>query len=99
MDGSKLTHHTSPRFIAHVSDGSLSPFNGFLLSFLVLGHLGIRLFKLFIQDMWAHKIFNKVADAASSYSFVKALVYLFVDSDGQLLLHDAPRIPYVLNTY
>ena len=39
-DGSKLTHHTSPRFIAHIPGGSLSPFQSFALPALVLGHLG-----------------------------------------------------------
>jgi hypothetical protein len=39
IDGSKFTHHTSPRFITDISGGGFQPFESLDLMPFVLGHL------------------------------------------------------------
>src|SRR4030066_1325548 len=39
MDGLKLTHHISPRFIFYVLDQSLRPLQSLLFAFFILRHL------------------------------------------------------------
>ena len=38
-DGSKLTHHTSPRFIGDIRNRSFCPLESFCFAFFFLGHL------------------------------------------------------------
>src|SRR5262249_389074 len=85
--GSKLTHHTSPRFIGHVSYGGLCPFQRFRLARFVLGHLPVRNLEVFPDDVGPDEGLDKLANAPPADDGVQPVVHAFVNGDGELLLH------------
>src|SRR5712691_13413398 len=53
-DGSKLTHQTSPRSIAAITDSGFRPGKRLRLTRFVLGHVLIRRFQLLCEEVWTH---------------------------------------------
>src|SRR5512143_3161388 len=87
MEGSKLTHQTSRRFMCDVLKGDLSPLYSFFLSLFVPRHLGISRFQIGAYYMWAHQLFDEFTDLAGAYRLVKALINFLVHSYCQFFLH------------
>src|SRR3970040_241504 len=51
MDGPKLTHQTSPRFIGPGPDGGLGPFGPLALPPPIFGHLTVGRYQFFSQNV------------------------------------------------
>src|SRR4051794_15294490 len=97
-DGSKSTHHTSPRFIGHVSDQCLDPLEGLRLRSLVSSHLGVPSFHVLRNDVGSHQFLDELADPSGPDDAVQSVVDPLVHADRQLLLHDSLLL-YVQYTY
>src|SRR3990170_7336751 len=80
-DGSKFTHQTSPRLIAHVPDGDFCPFESFQFARLILAHFLICRLKIGRQDMGSNEIFNEAADPPPTHYVVEPFVHLLVQGD------------------
>src|SRR5437899_604919 len=85
--GSKLTHHTSARFIGDISQSGLGPLQGFCLARLLSCPLLISDFQVFADHVRANKRLNELANPPPSDDGVQSLVDASVEGDGQLLLH------------
>ena len=99
-DRSKLTHQTSPRVIADITDGGFCPGERFGFTRFVVRHLLIGRFQCVCQDMRADEIFNKAANTATTDNFMEAVVHGLVEGDRKLFLHTGIlQEVYVLYTY
>src|SRR2546422_22781 len=99
-DGSKLTHQTSPRFIADITDCGFCPGKRFGFTRFILRHLLIGRFQLVRQDVWTDEFFDKATDTSTANDSMKAVVHGLVEGDRKLFLHkDILQEVYVLYTY
>src|SRR5262252_1368535 len=78
-DGSKLTHQTSPRSIADITDGGFCPGKCLRLTPFVLGHVLICCFKLLREEVGTHQFFDKAADAPTANDSMESLVDSFIE--------------------
>src|SRR4030042_3899262 len=92
MEGSKFTHQTSRRFMRYVLEGRLSPLHSLLLPLVVLRHFGIGRFEIGTNHVGADQFLNESTYLSGPYSLAESLVNLFINGDGQFLLHSKP--PY-----
>src|SRR3989304_9484767 len=67
MEGSKLIHQTSRRFMGYVLEGDLSPLYGLFLPLFVPCHLSVSRFQIRAYYMGAHQFFNQFTDFAGAY--------------------------------
>src|SRR5262245_5097227 len=99
-DGSKLTHQTSPRFIAHITDGGFGPGECVGFPRFVLCHLLIGRLQLMRQDVWADKLFDKTTDTPTANNSMEPVIHGLVEGDRKLFLHKGIlREVHVLYTY
>ncbi len=85
--GSKLTHHTSPRFICNVRDGGFCPFGCLRFAGLIGSHFSVTGFKIFLEYVWANKRFDELANFSSANYTVKSDIDLLIHGDSQFLFH------------
>src|SRR5438874_11162416 len=71
MEGSKFTHHTSPRLIGYIPHGPFCPLQSVGLALLVPRHLLVRLFEVLPRDLGTDQVFDESADPAPSHHGVK----------------------------
>src|SRR5436190_22510419 len=90
MEGSKFTHHTSPRLVGYIPHGPLCPLQSLGLALLVPRHLLVRLFEVSPRYLGADQIFDESADPAPSDHGVKTLVHLLIEGYRELLLQGGP---------
>src|SRR5665647_167836 len=100
IEGSKLTHQTSPRFMGAIPESSLRPFQCLRFPNLILSHHLVFGVQLRPNDVRSHQFLDELADLARPNHVVQALIDLFINRDRQFLLHDEPptiviRILYV----
>src|SRR5262252_5299778 len=86
-DGSKLTHQTSPRVIADITDGGFCPGECFGFTRFVLRHLLIGRFQLVGQEVRADEILNKATDTATTDNFMESVVHGLAAGDRKPFLH------------
>ncbi len=87
VEGLKLIHQTSPRFIADVPHRSFRPFQSLRLALLVSSHSPVGIFQLLREHMGANRVFDEATDATPTHDGVQTVGDLLVDRDCQLLLH------------
>src|SRR5208282_3526150 len=93
VEGSKTTHHTSPRrgagvspwLIRDVPDQSLAPFQRFGFPLLVSRHRAVALLQTSLHDVRPGEIVQEATDIPPTNHLAQALVHLVFDRDGQLL--------------
>src|SRR6185503_17395662 len=87
IDGSKLTHQTSPRFIRNVSKGGFHPLMSLALTGFVRRHLSIGVGQVLGNDVRTNQAFDELADLLSANHAMKALIDIFVHGHCKLLVH------------
>src|SRR4030042_6768411 len=92
MEGSKLTHQTSHRFMIHILEGILCPFRSFLFPLPVLGHFSVVRLEVRAHYVWADYFLYKSAYFSGTDGLVEPLINLFINGYGQFLLHGIPPI-------
>src|SRR3989338_50976 len=76
--------------MGHVSDRRFGPLQGLGFARLVLSHPFVSRLQPCLHDVRTDQILDESADSPRTNDFAKSSVNLFVDSDGQLLLHRVP---------
>ena len=87
--GNGSTHHTSPRFIGHISGKSVAPFLRFDFARPVRGHRPIPLVECGVDDMRFDQFLDELTDSPLSDQPVQAVVYGFVQSNRHFFVHGA----------
>jgi hypothetical protein len=88
MDGSKLTHQTSPRFIRDVPDRGFRPLVSLGLTALVRRHIPVGVSQVARNHVRTDQTFDELADLLSADHTVQSLIDLFIHGNGKFLVQD-----------
>src|SRR4051812_33067024 len=97
IDGSKLTHQTSPRFIRDVPDRGLRPLVSLSLPAFVRRHCPVGVGQVVRNHVRPDQAFDELADLLSPDHPMKALIDLLIHGNRQFLVQESAS--YVSDTY
>ena len=87
MDGSKATHQISPLRMRPVRHRGFGPLVRLGFAYGISRHFLVGSHEFPVHDMRSDKIFYEPADAPAPDNAMQTVIHLFVDRDGELLLH------------